>query len=250
MERNDDKCGVAERGDPRQKVTQAASRVRVVLFDIDGTLIQSGGAGMKAFERTASSAFNAPNGTKTLQFAGRTDRSIVRGFFEANRIQPHAANFQRFFDHYVFWLDHLLPRLSGRRVPGITRLMTNLRALSEPPLLGLLTGNIRLGAEIKLRHFGLWEPFQLGAFGDNHEDRDTLAEIAYQRSCERLNRQLHGNEILVIGDTLLDIQCARKIEARVLAIASGAFSLEQLRAANPDWAVEDPGHLWVNELCQ
>ena len=123
--------------------------VRLVLFDIDGTLIRTGGAGVRAFERTAATEFSRPNGTSHMSFAGRTDSSLVREFFAKYDIEPSATNFQRFFDRYVFFLDHLLPLSTGAPCAGVREFLKALEALPEPPALGLLTGNIRLGAEIK-----------------------------------------------------------------------------------------------------
>src|SRR5204863_7081121 len=105
--------------------------IRLVLFDIDGTLIQSGGAGEKAFGRVCAQEFNIPNGTQRLHFAGRTDPSIVREFFSENEIAPSQENFRRFFDSYVFWLDHLLGHTNGRILPGVQEMVDGLRGLSE-----------------------------------------------------------------------------------------------------------------------
>ena len=105
-------------------------------------------------------------------------------------------------------------------------------------VLGLLTGNARLAAEIKLRHFGLWDPFVLGAFGDDHACRDQLAAIAKVRGESYLERKLIGREVLIVGDTLHDIQCAQSIEAVSLAVATGGVSFNELQAANPDYLVQ------------
>jgi phosphoglycolate phosphatase-like HAD superfamily hydrolase len=105
--------------------------------------------------------------------------------------------------------------------------------------MGLLTGNIRLGAEIKLRHFKLWDVFEMGAFGDDHEERDQIAAVAQQRASRVLKENLQGDQILVIGDTPLDIRCARAIGAKVLAVATGGHKLEELKAHKADWAVAD-----------
>ena len=122
-------------------------------------------------------------------------------------------------------------------------------ALPTQPLLGLLTGNIRLGAQLKLRHYRLWEPFVTGGFGDDHEDRNEIARIAKARGSRRLGRELLGREVLVIGDTPLDIACARAIGARCLAVATGGATLEELQAHRPDWAVPDLTHLTPHEAC-
>jgi phosphoglycolate phosphatase len=223
--------------------------VRLVLFDIDGTLIRTGGAGVKAFERTFASEFNIPRATEKLSFAGRTDTSLVRECFLQHQVEPASKNFRRFFDAYVFWLDHLLGQLDGATCPGVKQLIDNLQRLRHPPLIGLLTGNIRLGAEIKLRHFGLWDFFESGAFGDDHEQRNHLALIAQRRGGQLLRRQLPGEQILVIGDTPLDIACAKAINAKVLAVGTGGFTCDQLSAHQPTWVAENLLRITATELC-
>jgi phosphoglycolate phosphatase-like HAD superfamily hydrolase len=223
--------------------------VRVVLFDIDGTLIQSGGAGEKAFGRVCETEFGVSNGTARLQFAGRTDPSIVRDFFHQHDIEPSATNFQRFFDHYVFHLDHLLGELDGCVLPGVHQMIHALNALPRPPLVGLLTGNIRLGAQIKLSHYRLWDFFRTGGFGDDHEDRNQIAVVARERASQMLRGTLDGPEMLVIGDTPRDIECAKAINARSLAVATGRFSTAQLQREAPTWAVDSLAQVCIEEIC-
>jgi phosphoglycolate phosphatase len=224
--------------------------IRLVLFDIDGTLIQTGGAGEKAFARVGATEFGVPNGTARLQFAGRTDPSIVREFFGQHGIEPNPENFQRFLDAYVFWLDHLLGQIPGRVLPGVQAMIHELRALPERPILGLLTGNIRLGAQIKLRHYQLWDSFATGGFGDDHEDRNQIAVVARERGCRSLGETVTGGEILVIGDTPRDIECARTLGARSLAVGTGSFPAEQLREHAPTWAVESLEQVSVKAVCR
>ena len=223
--------------------------VKLVLFDIDGTLVHTGGAGIKAFARAFATEFNAANGVERIKFAGRTDVSLVREFMGLHGIDATPENFQRFFESYVFWLDHILADSQTSACPGVFEFIDELLALPNPPRLGLLTGNIRLGAEIKLRHFGLWDSFETGAFADDHEERDQIAVVAHQRGSRLLNRNLSGEEIIVIGDTPFDIRCGRAIGAKVLAVATGGASLEILRDHSPDWAVEDLKRLKALEVC-
>jgi phosphoglycolate phosphatase-like HAD superfamily hydrolase len=213
--------------------------VRLILFDIDGTLVHTGGAGVKAFAKVFSTEFGAHDGFERLKFAGRTDFSLVREFFSYHKIAATRKNFDRFFERYVFWLDHILHQSTKEVCPGVWDLIHALQALPHAPLLGLLTGNIRLGAEIKLRSFGLWEVFATGAFADDHEERDQIAAIALKRGSRILNEQLRGDQVIVIGDTPMDIRCARAISAKALAVATGSFTVEELRSHQPDWAVED-----------
>ena len=223
--------------------------VRLVLFDIDGTLIYTGGAGVKAFGCAFAAEFNIPNGAERLKFSGRTDTGLTREFFLQNRLEPSPENFRRFFDSYVFWLDHLLTQTRGGVFPGVWQFIHELHALPGPPAIGLLTGNIRLGAEIKLRHFELWEVFQTGAFADDHEDRNQIAALARQRGSRLLDSPLRGEEILVIGDTPRDIECARAIDAKILAVATGGARFDELKAHHPDWLVEDFTKVKAKEVC-
>jgi phosphoglycolate phosphatase-like HAD superfamily hydrolase len=224
--------------------------IRLVLFDIDGTLIASGGAGVKAFGEVARSTFGRPEGMAGLEFAGRTDLSIIRQFFGRCGIPPEPEWFRRFLDDYVYWLDHYLGTLPGRVLPGVTEALAVLSSLEEPPVVGLLTGNIRLGAEIKLRHYRLWDGFELGAFGDDHEDRNQLAVVARQRGAERCGKALEGSEILVIGDTPLDIACAEAIGARCLAVATGGYTMAELERHRPFLTVPNLAQVDIGDLCR
>jgi len=224
--------------------------VRLVLFDIDGTLVHAGGAGIKAFAKVFATEFQVPNGVERMKFSGRTDVNLVREFFAMNGIEPSAGNFQRFFEHYVFWLDHILAHSRTATCPGVWETIHAIRALPQSPRLGLLTGNIRLGAEIKLRHFGLWKEFETGGFADDHEERDQIAHAALRRGKKILGENLRGEEVLVIGDTPLDIRCGRAIGARVLAVATGGSSPEELQNSRPDWAVNDLREFHVSEIAK
>jgi len=223
--------------------------VRLVLFDIDGTLVHTGGAGVKAFAKVFATEFGAHDGTERMKFAGRTDVSLVREFFGLHGIPATSENFERFFDRYVHWLDHILAHSQTAECPGVRPFITDLQTQPEPPLLGLLTGNIRLGAEIKLRHFGLWEYFETGGFADDSEDRDHIAAVAHQRASRMLGRKLRGEEIVVIGDTPLDIRCGRAIGAKVLAVATGGARYHELEVHRPEWVVEDLRNVRAAEIC-
>jgi phosphoglycolate phosphatase len=222
--------------------------IKLVLFDIDGTLIRTGGAGVKAFEETFAEVFNLPNATKTLHFAGRTDVSLVRECFTQHHVATTQENFDRFFAAYPDRLQRLLGTLPAQVLPGIQAFLNELYALDNRPVIGLLTGNIRRGAELKLRHLGLWERFETGAFADDHEDRNCIAAAAKERGESLIGRSLHGEEILVIGDTPHDITCGKSIGAKVLAVATGVHSREELAQAKPTWAVDQITQLTVAEV--
>jgi phosphoglycolate phosphatase len=222
--------------------------VKLVLFDIDGTLVRTGGAGIEAFRRVFITEFGASDGFEKLKFAGRTDLGLVREFFEYHAIPMTPENLERFFEHYVFLLDYILEQGAPKPCPGVREFIAALRALPEPPMLGLLTGNIRLGAEIKLRHCSLWDIFEMGGFADDSEDRNLIAAAARDRGSRLLGKKLSGEEVLVIGDTPLDIRCGRYISAKVLAVGTGGATLDELNAHQPDWTVENLTHVTAGEV--
>jgi phosphoglycolate phosphatase-like HAD superfamily hydrolase len=222
--------------------------IRLVLFDIDGTLVHTGGAGIKAFAKVFQTEFNAHDGFEKLKFAGRTDVSLVREFFKYHNVAETPGNFERFFERYVFWLDYILDHSHAEACPGVREFIDALKKLPKPPLIGLLTGNIRLGAEIKLCHFDLWKEFETGGFADDNEDRDLIAAAARDRGRRILGKNLRDDEILVIGDTPFDIRCGRAINAKVLAVATGGATLEELKRHQPDWAVQDLNQITVETV--
>ena len=223
--------------------------IRLVLFDIDGTLIHTSGAGEKAFARVFANLFGISDGTEKLKFAGRTDVAILREFFVHNAIEPSPDNMEQFFDAYVFMLEHMLQHLPGGAHPGVWNWLRELRGLPHAPLIGLLTGNIRLGAEIKLRQFNLWPEFATGAFADDSAERNEIAAIAKRRGETLLGCPLRGEEVLVIGDTPLDIACARAIGAKVLAVGTGMYRPRDLQPLQPDWVVDNLDKISAREVC-
>lgn len=221
-----------------------------MLFDIDGTLIRTGGAGVKAFAKVFETEFKAVDGFERMKFGGRTDTGLVREFFGYHNIPATPENFRRFFERYVFWLDYILKQNETTVCAGVWDFIRELQGLAKAPLIGLLTGNIRLGAEIKLRHAGLWDVFVTGGFADDNEERDKIAAIAKERGSRLLNEELQGEQIVVIGDTPLDIRCARAIGAKVLAVATGMVPIEELASHKPEWAVKDLTEVKAGEIVE
>jgi phosphoglycolate phosphatase len=207
------------------------------LFDIDGTLLASGGAGKAALEAAVTGEFGV-----TLQgqipYAGRTDRAIVRDLFRLHAIAETPENLRTLLDGYLRRLPESLRRHDGRVLPGIASL---LQQLGERPdvAVGLLTGNVRAGARAKLGHFGLFEHFQFGGFGDHHFDRDDVAREALAAVQATVGAHCTADCVWVIGDTPLDVRCARAIGARVAAVATGLHSCDELAPTNPDLLLSD-----------
>lgn len=223
-------------------------RTRLVLFDIDGTLIRTGGAGVKAFAQTAEHLFGRPGGTERLRFHGRTDLSLVREFFRLQDLPDSPVEVERFLTAYLHFLDEQLSRHRGEICPGVGALIQALRQVPDPPKIGLLTGNVRLGAHLKLSAHGLADEFEFGAFGDDHENRNELARIALAKARQKWPGSWSGSEVLVVGDTPADIECARAIDAHCLAVATGGSALAELLEHSPTLAVESLDDLAVERL--
>ena len=174
---------------------------------------------------------------------------MVREFFGYHNVPATPENFERLFTKYVLCLDQIIKESVTQVCEGVAEFMAAARATPEPPVFGLLTG-IDLGAEIKLRRVRLWDTFETGGFADDHEHRDEIAAIARERGARLLKRDLADDEVLVIGDTPLDIRCARAIKAKVLAVATGGAELEELEAHRPDWAVKDLSRLDARKVLE
>ncbi len=209
------------------------------LFDIDGTLLASGGAGKAAIEAALCEDFGVQLRVQ-VPYSGRTDRAIIRDLFHHHDIRDSAESVQKLLAGYLRRLPDTLRRHHGRVLPGIAALLLHLK-LCPGIALGLLTGNVRAGARAKLGHFGLYEHFTFGGFGDEHFDRDEVARESLRAVHQCVGTHCRPERIWVIGDTPLDVQCARAIGARAVAVATGFHSYEQLRACQPDLVLHDLG---------
>jgi phosphoglycolate phosphatase-like HAD superfamily hydrolase len=210
--------------------------MHICLFDIDGTLIASGGAGKAALEAALAEEFGITRLIDKLELSGRTDRAIMADLFRLHVIDDTAENHARLRDAYLRQLPHYLH--AGRVLPGIAELLAHL-AERHDVAIGLLTGNVRAGAKVKLGFFGLYDYFAFGGFGDRHLDRDDVAREALAEVRGRLNGAVQSERIWVVGDTPLDIRCARAIGARAVAVATGWHSLTELAEHRPDLLLSD-----------
>ncbi len=208
-----------------------------VLFDIDGTLLASGGAGKAALESAFTDVFGIALRVQ-IPYSGRTDRAIGRDLLRLHDVDPSDENWHRLLARYLARLPDSLNSHQGRVLPGILALLETLQK-REDVALGLLTGNVHAGARVKLGHYGLFEHFAFGGFGDHHFDRDDVAREALAAVQTHVHPQMPVERIWVIGDTPLDVRCARAIGAKVAAVATGLHSVEQLRETAPDVTLAD-----------
>jgi phosphoglycolate phosphatase-like HAD superfamily hydrolase len=209
--------------------------MRLVLFDIDGTLILSGGAGLKALRRVFQELYGLENATDGIEFHGRTDPRILRSIAReglGRELEP--AELERVVSHYLGVLDEALPATDAYRVlPGARETVADLAARTDVAL-GLATGNLEPAAYAKLRRGGLDGFFRFGGFGSDSEDRDELTRLAVARG-----RALGAAEAgaVLIGDTVRDVRSALAAGVDCLAVATGNASEAVLEAAGARWTV-------------
>jgi phosphoglycolate phosphatase-like HAD superfamily hydrolase len=208
-----------------------------LLFDIDGTLVHTGGAGGAALRSAFRDLFRVPR-PRDVEYSGRTDRAIGHDMLGLNQVETSEQNWSRLREEYLGQLPAFLPRCRGRILPGIEQLLQSLSQIDKVSL-GLLTGNLREGARLKLEYYRLMHHFRFGGYGDEHLDRNHVAESAREAARQHANGTFDPNRVWVIGDTPLDIRCARWIQARVLSVATGTHSRSELADCRPDVLVED-----------
>jgi phosphoglycolate phosphatase len=216
------------------------SETKLVLFDIDGTLVLTGRAGIRAMKRAMAEVFGVEEAFADISMAGRTDWYLLSlALAQAGRTLSR-SELERFRDVYVRFLEEeVVRRGEGRKgiMPGVRDLLDVL-ADRDDVLLGLLTGNFVEAARIKLEHFDLWRYFRCGAYGDDAEDRNALVPVALERARACDGRRAF-TRVLVIGDTPHDVACAAAAGATSLAVATGGFDVDALRAAGGDVVLED-----------
>jgi len=213
-------------------------KTRLVLFDIDGTILHSGGAGEHSLRLALKDRFGRDDDLAKVEIAGRTDAGIARQIFEMHGIEPTPENLAEFFDGYLHHLAQELPRTNGHLLPGVVELLEKLRDRPHVAL-ALLTGNLSRGAELKLTHYGVWHYFQFGAFADDHHDRNELGRFACARALDTHGVEFPCDGIFVLGDTPHDIACGKAFGAKTVGIATGRYTREELAACQPDFLFDD-----------
>lgn len=217
---------------------ECGSVKRLLLFDIDGTLIHSGGAGLHSLKLAFKERFGIDDDLHDIEIAGMTDSGIVVSILNKHKIPATNENVSAFLDSYVHFLSLELPRRKGKLLPGVLELLEQLKSRSHLAL-ALLTGNVSRGAQLKLEHYGVWHFFEFGAFADDHHDRNRLGPFARARAREKHGREFAASEIDVIGDTPRDIACGKALGARTIAVATGTWSRDELAGYKPDFLIDD-----------
>src|SRR5688500_12698983 len=213
----------------------------LILFDIDGTLCLTGRAGWRAMNRACQDVVGAGDAMTSVEFAGRTDWSILADIMAKQGrtlVTPRLADPRdRYVRHRAEEIQH---RGTGVKdvMPGIGPLLEALRRRDDAAL-ALLTGNFIEGARIKLEYFDLWKYFRCGAFGGDAASRNDLVPVALTRAraCGIVNGQ--PSQVLVVGDTPNDIECALVVGATPVAVATGGYSVDDLRAAGAEIVFAD-----------
>ncbi len=210
--------------------------VKLILFDIDGTLLSSDGAGRQSLESVLTDVFGS-TGDPDYRYDGKTDRQIIREQMRFAGFDDAAidARLDDILASYLAQLGTALERdpSMARLYDGVSPLLDAVEA-SDHVIMGLLTGNVRGGAAHKLRAVGIdIERFRVNAFGCDHEHRPELPRVAQQRAMQILGLDLPGDQLLIIGDTPADMQCGRTIGARAIGVATGRYSVDELSAHSP-----------------
>lgn len=214
---------------------------RLVLFDIDGTLVLTGGAGMRALNRACEDLVGHRDALDGIPLAGRTDWVILQDALSRLGRDLDSDLFVTLRDRYLACLEEEI-ELPGHGLkavmPGVRDLLDRLHARDDI-FLGLLTGNFQVGARIKLGHFDLWKYFRCGAFGDDAADRNALVPFAVSRARESGMPAVSGRDVFVVGDTPYDVACARAAGATPVGVATGRYSVVELRETGADVVFPD-----------
>jgi phosphoglycolate phosphatase-like HAD superfamily hydrolase len=216
----------------------------VLLFDVDGTLISSDGAGRRAIERAFASRHGSDAACRSFSFAGMTDLAIARAGLAAIGVEPSEQAIGDLLDHYLTFLDEELRAAANFRVhAGIVAALDAADAATTTRgaaiAVGLGTGNVRAGAAKKLGHAKLWHRFAFGGFADDSEERAALIRAGAERGADRLRAPLSRCRVVVIGDTPLDVAAARANGFESLAVATGPIARDELAKSGAGSVVGD-----------
>jgi phosphoglycolate phosphatase len=216
----------------------------VLLFDIDGTLMDSGGAGRRSIERAFTRRHGRPDACARIRFGGMTDRAIARAGLVAIGLEATPEAIDDLLAAYLLALEEELPASTAVICPGVEAALD--AAAASGAAVGLGTGNLHDGARLKLSRVGLFDRFSFGGFGSDHEHRAALLAVGARRGAAALGASMNEVRVVVIGDTPKDVAAAQEMGAECLAVATGTFSVEELSASRPTHLFRDlaqPGAL-------
>jgi phosphoglycolate phosphatase len=213
-------------------LVQLPSVKKLILWDIDGTLLRTGRAGIIALVRAFAQLHGREPDMSRVEVAGRTDKWIASRMLEENGLPATPQHVHDLIDAYLVLLPEEISTRPGLVLPGIQSLLDTLRARADVAQ-GLLTGNVQRGARIKLEHYRVWHYFEFGAFGDDSALRNELGPHAVRRAQERHAVEFAAASTFIIGDTPHDIECGKVIGARTIGVATGSYTVAQLQAHAP-----------------
>ncbi|WP_353685989.1 HAD family hydrolase [Thermodesulfovibrio sp. 3462-1] len=216
--------------------------MKLILFDIDGTLISAGGAGTRSLNKAFEKVLGIKEAFKNFEMAGKTDIQIIKEGLLLNGIEPSSWLVNDLIESYLENLKIEINNNSKHLKPGVDEFIKLIYYELKYPI-GLLTGNLEKGARIKLDPFGLNSFFPTGAFGSDHEDRNKLLPIAVKRFSKTFNNYLDFHHCIVIGDTPRDVACAKPYGAKVIAVATGPYSFETLQKTEADIVIKTLGEI-------
>lgn len=212
------------------------TQITLLLFDIDGTLISTGGAGRRAIERAFAETLGG-DGAIGFPLDGMTDRAIVRAGLRERGAPEHEAAIDALLERYLAFLEKEVRAAEGYFAhPGVFALLDRAEAAGSAVAIGLGTGNIARGAELKLARLDLWRRFRFGGFGSDHEDRAAILRAGAERGARLVGQPLERCHVIVIGDTPRDVAAAHGAGARCVAVGTGSYSVVELTAAGADSA--------------
>lgn len=212
--------------------------VKLILFDIDGTLIDSGGAGSRSLDLAFKKIFGVDHAFRGIEMAGKTDPQILKEALLLHGIDFSDSEMPAFFEAYTGFLKDCVNNTAGHVKPGIGKVLTCL-AKQKGLVSGLLTGNIEEGARIKLEQYGLYSCFSTGAFGSDSEDRNELLPMVISKFLRENAVRVDYRDCVVIGDTPRDIDCAKPYGALAVGVATGPYTVEALSDAGADAVFAD-----------
>ena len=212
--------------------------VKLVLFDIDGTLIDPGESGRRAATIVFYEMFSIEDAFSRIAMAGKTDLQIIKEALSSHGLSSGEEQLLSILSRYTVKLKIEMKNHKKPVLPGVINLLNVLKEVDDY-YIGLLTGNIEQGARIKLCAYGLDKYFSSGAFGDDNEDRNKLLPVAVERFREMENIDFHYSDCIVVGDTPMDVRCSKPFGATSIAVSTGVYSSQALFQAGADYVLRD-----------